>query len=252
MSTNPSTTRTRAAYGTSVVDAFENSKTKSIPARRDSAAPLIHTPPIQVGLGEDPLDAGNTTTRFGSYARHYGGGSGINGGQLRSALRRRRNSESSCSNSEEETEDQPVKERKRNVELNSSDEEQSDSEEEEDDDDEEDEDEEQRPLANNQRVNGNDTRISGLDEIPKDTLEEQTLFLEEEDVHIQITGYKFNKLNLMIYRIFSILSFGSIWLICRWLPRYYISFVGMKVPLKSAEWFVFKVKLIFVHAIVLI
>lgn len=250
MSTNPSTSRARAVYGTSVVDTFENSKSKLIPpkpsTRRDSAAPLIHTPPIQLGLGEDPLDATNAsspTTRSGSYARHYGGG------QMRAtALRRRRNSESSCSSNEEEAEETQVGKEGRKVQVNSSDEEQSDSEEEEDDDeddeDAEDADETQDPTFIQRATvnNGNDLRISGLNEIPKDTLEEQTLFLEEEDVQIQITGYKFNKLNLLLYRICSFLSFGILWLICRWVPRYYISFVGIKVPLKNAEWLVFKVK----------
>lgn len=234
MSTNPST-RTRAVYGASVVDNLDASNTKPIRSRRDSAAPLIHTPPIQLGVGEDPLDVGNTrpSSRHsaigvsGSYARHHGG-------QSRMALRRRRNSESSSSSSEEE---EPVD---ANVELNTSDEEQSDYESEEDSEGQSSDDDD-HTIHNHLLSTSNDIRISGLNEAPKDTSDQQTLFLEEEDVQIHILGYKYNKVNLLLYRIGSVLTLGILWLVFRWVPRWYISWVGIKVPLRKAEWLVFRV-----------
>lgn len=241
MSTNPST-RTRAVYGASVVDNLDSSNSKPIRSRRDSAAPLIHTPPIQLGLGEDPLDVGNTrpSSRHsaigvsGSYARHHGG-------QSRMALRRRRNSESSSSSSEEE---EPVD---ANVELNTSDEEQSDYDSEEDSDDREGQssDDDDHTIHNHLLSTNNDIRISGLNEAPKDTRDQQILFLEEEDVQIHIFGYKYNKVNLLLYRIGSVLTLGLLWLVFRWVPRWYISWVGIKVPLKKAEWLVFRVCVLF-------
>lgn len=229
MSTNPST-RTRVAYGSSMADNLDNSKSKRAGNRRDSTAPLIHTPPIAVNLGEDPLEGGrpyrhSTAGISGSYARHHGGSS-------RTALRRRRNSESSSSNDEEEEEENV------NVELNTSDEEQSESEEDSDDSDHLLSDNEDPVIAS---ITKNDIRISGLNELPKDNSDDQLLLLEEEDVQILIQGYKFLKLNLLLYRIVSILSFGLVWLVCRWVPSWYISWVGLKVPLKDAEWLVFKV-----------
>lgn len=237
MSTNPSS-RTRAVYGTSLVDTLDTSKSKRIPTRRDSTAPLVHTPPIPLGQGEDPLDVGTTRTSYrndavgvsGSYARHHGG-------PLRTALRRRRNSESSSSNESEEEEET-------NVELNTSDEEQSDFDsegEESDDNDSQSSDNDDNTIHNHLTSTANDIRISGLNEIPRDTKDQQMLKLEEEDVQIHIQGYKYINTNLFLYRLCSVISFGLVWLICRWVPRWYISWVGEKVPLKNAEWLVFTV-----------
>lgn len=246
MSTNPSS-RTRAVYGTSLTDTLDTSKSKRIPSRRDSTAPLVHTPPIPLGLGEDPLDAGNNRHRHaavgvsGSYARHHGG-------PLRTALRRRRNSESSSSNDESEVEEE---EEVNHVELNTSDEEQSDF-----DSEEESEDSDSQSSDNDENnvhltSTGEDIRISGLNEVPTDTKDQQILLLEEEDAQIHIQGYKYIRINLLLYRLCSVVSFGLVWLICRWVPRWYISWVGAKVPLKDAEWLVFTVcLLIFLFSLV--
>ena len=86
-----------------------------------------------------------------------------------------------------------------------------------------------------------DTRIHGLNDIPQDNCHEQVLLLEEEDVQVYIYGYRYNRLHLFLYRVFSVLSCGILWLMFRWIPRWYISFIGIKVPLKDAEWLVFEV-----------
>ena len=233
MSTNPSN-RTRSVYNGSVVDNTDTLKSKRIPSRKDSTAPLLHTPPMPVGLGEDPLDAksfnrDNSFGVSGSYARHHGAHS-------RTALRRRRNSESSESSLEEVDLPDP------NVELNTSDEEQSDFDSDEESGEDESNDEDDNTIHNHLTNTANDTRISGLNEIPRDTRDEQLLLLEEEDVQIRIYGYKYNKTNLYLYRLCSILSFGLVWLVLRWMPRWHISWVGIKVPMDQAEWLVFKVR----------
>jgi cation-transporting ATPase 13A3/4/5 len=227
MSTYPST-KTNAAYGTSAVDAPTTNKPTS--HRRDSTAPLIQTPPIQQQqVVDDPLQVSssfrNRSVISGSYARHSTHRSGL--------LRRRRNSESSSTESDEE------EGRDSNVELNTSDEfDESESEE-----DESESDDEQSDNGIHVVARENQVEISGLNDIPQDTKDEQTLLLEEEDVQIHIMGYRYNRLNLFMYRVCSVLSLGIVWLVCRWVPRWYISWIGYRVPLKDAEWLVFKVKI---------
>ncbi|KAI8367020.1 putative P-type ATPase [Choanephora cucurbitarum] len=222
MSKNPSAGE-RAVYGTSSVEseANEHISTKSITSRRDSAAPLVHTPPTQVEFGADPLEVGSLdknsrqkkTAISGSYSQrpHMG------------LIRRRRNSESEV-NSESETDGELT-------ELNSSDE-QSDM---------DDSDSDHSHLDDDLTEHrANDVRISGMSDIPTDTRNEQVLLLEEEDVQIRIIGYKYSSLHLMLYRICCILSLGFVWLVCRWVPSWHIAWTGVKVPLKDAEWLVFK------------
>ncbi|KAI8641070.1 P5-type ATPase cation transporter-domain-containing protein [Parasitella parasitica] len=234
MSTHPAT-KTRSMYGASSVDSRNGNS-----ARRDSAAPLINTPPIQPVTGIDPLEATGTSYRssniitLGSYARHGGHRTGL--------FRRRRNSTSSVEDSDEEDSDR---------ELNTSDEESSADDDDDDEDDDEDDDGDddgdepsdgdddtiQHVVASR---NNTETRISGLNAIANDTKDGQTLLLEDEDVQIHIQAYKFNRLNLFAYRLLSVLSLGIFWLICRWVPKWYIAWTGIKVPLEKAEWIVFK------------
>lgn len=219
MSTYPST-KPNAEHGTSAVDILNANKLSSF--RRDSTAPLIQQ---QQELVDDPLNAissfHNRSVISGSYAHHSAHRSGI--------LRRRRNSESSST--ENESEGEPDS----NVELNTSDE--SDGTESEEDDEQSESGFIQHVIARENQI-----EISGLNDIPQDTKDDQTLLLEEEDVKIKIMGYRYNKLNLFMYRVFSVLTLGIVWLICRWVPKWYISWVCYRVPLKDAEWLVFMVK----------
>ncbi|KAG1061072.1 hypothetical protein G6F42_027775 [Rhizopus arrhizus] len=84
MSGNP-LTKTRSVYGTSSVDSKQKLESTTKPStRRDSAAPLMNTPPIQPVIGIDPLDVTGTSYRSsnhiitsGSYARHGGHRTGL-------------------------------------------------------------------------------------------------------------------------------------------------------------------------------
>ncbi|CEP11235.1 hypothetical protein [Parasitella parasitica] len=232
MSTHFST-KTRSMYGTSSVDS-RNENSARPATRRDSAAPLMNTPPIQPVIGIDPLEALGTSYRSssgiitaGSYARHGSHRTGL--------FRRRRNSTSSAETDDEEDNDR---------ELNTSDEESSTDDDDNEPDDggepsdiDDDSDTIQQVVASR---NNTEIRISGLNTIPKDTKDEQTLLLEDEDVQIHIRAYKFNRLHLFAYRLCSALSLGIVWLIFRWVPKWYIAWVGVKVPLEKAEWIVFE------------
>ncbi|KAL9560358.1 hypothetical protein PS6_000297 [Mucor atramentarius] len=233
MSGNP-LTKTRSVYGTSSVDSKQKLESTTKPStRRDSAAPLMNTPPIQPVIGIDPLDVTGTSYRSsnhiitsGSYARHGGHRTGL--------FRRRRNSQSSQENDSED-EQQLDSDR----ELNTSDEESSaDDEDDLDEDDESDTEHTIQHLVASR--NNTEIRISGLNDIPNDTKDQQTLLLEEEDVQIHIQAYRFNRLNLFFYRVCSVLSLGIVWLVCRWVPKWYIAWIGVKVPLEKAEWVVFE------------
>lgn len=237
MSTNPST-KTRSVYGTSSVMDINTKSTASSANRRNSAAPLMNTPPIQPVTGIDPLDVAGTSYRSsniitsGSYARHGGHRTGL--------FRRRRNSSSSVEDDDQQDEDEQDSER----ELNTSDEESSGDDDDDDDDEDDDEDSDDEEDTIQHLIasrNNTEIRISGLNAIPNDTKDEQTLLLEEEDVQIHIQAYRFNQINLFIYRLCSVLSLGIVWLICRWVPRWYIAWIGVKVPLEKAEWLVFEV-----------
>ncbi|KAI8989577.1 P5-type ATPase cation transporter-domain-containing protein [Pilobolus umbonatus] len=199
----------RAIYGTS---SLESSRASSpiVPDkvnRRDSTVPLINAPPVQLN---EPIEPSSYT---GSSTRHTN----------RTGLFRRRPNNDEQSETESESD----------VELNTSDE-NIDTES-------ESESVHSRDISQHKMfISKNDTRISGLNEIPTDTKDEQILLLEEEDVYITIAGYKHNRLNLFLYQLMCVLSLGIVWLLFRWVPTWYVSWVGIKVPLKDAEWLVFK------------
>ncbi|ORZ24084.1 hypothetical protein BCR42DRAFT_317373 [Absidia repens] len=69
---------------------------------------------------------------------------------------------------------------------------------------------------------------------------EQQLLLEEEDVEVMIYGYRYHAIRYLIYRLACIFTCGIVWLIARWVPTWWIKWVGQQVPLKEAHWLVFK------------
>ncbi|KAF9125309.1 hypothetical protein BGX30_000523 [Mortierella sp. GBA39] len=67
---------------------------------------------------------------------------------------------------------------------------------------------------------------------------QQRVYLEEEDVELIFTGYRFRKHRLYLYYIFCALSFGIIFLLGRWMPHHYIAFVAQKCEMNHAEFIV--------------
>ncbi|KAL2312417.1 Cation-transporting ATPase [Schizosaccharomyces pombe] len=64
----------------------------------------------------------------------------------------------------------------------------------------------------------------------------QILYLVEEDLEVGIAGYKTNKSRYRLYQAICLLTLGLAYLIFRWLPKYFIRFVGTREPLATADW----------------
>ncbi|KAF7728451.1 hypothetical protein EC973_006131 [Apophysomyces ossiformis] len=249
MSINTST-RSCAAYGASSLE--DDIRSRDLPRvhselsaqrtelRRNSAAPLMHTPPIgssnlnreEITLAASPLCS--ETHSAPSLSTELRIGSNQRWGHSVLHRRRRKQEESDVEESEEEGSD---------AELNSSDEYNSDT-----------GSSDQESIHNDDLHKGKNTVSTVIDSIrpidvriegigPHDALLQdrwqQRLLLVEEDVEITIEGYLYNRPRLLTYRLLCVLSFGLVWLLCRWMPRWWVSWVGDRAPLKDAEWMVF-------------
>ncbi|KAF8929411.1 hypothetical protein BGZ58_008955 [Dissophora ornata] len=63
----------------------------------------------------------------------------------------------------------------------------------------------------------------------------QRVYLEEEDVELTFTGYKYNQSALYLYYLLCVLSGGIVFLLGRWMPQRYIAFVAQKCEMSKAE-----------------
>jgi hypothetical protein len=193
----------------------------------------------------------------GSYSSAQGHSSNIQQQQHLHQRRRGRHAQPDRTKPKDDTDASPPND----VELNTSDEyistedDDEDDEDDEDDDDDDDDDDGTQdaltginsklltssskaiPVSPHQHI-----RMGGSDdtEVLGDRLE-QHLLLEEEDVQVIIYGYRYHTLRYMIYRLCCISTLGIVWLIARWVPTWWIKWVGQQVPLKDAQWLVFKV-----------
>lgn len=70
----------------------------------------------------------------------------------------------------------------------------------------------------------------------------QRVYLEEEDVELIIIGYRYRQYRLYLYYLMSVLSFGIVFLLGRWMPQRFISFVAETCELSKAECVVVQVK----------
>ncbi|KAG0083097.1 hypothetical protein BGZ92_011085, partial [Podila epicladia] len=68
----------------------------------------------------------------------------------------------------------------------------------------------------------------------------QVVYLEEEDIELIFTGYRYIKSRLYIYYLACFLSAGIIFLLGRWLPQRFISFVARECEMSKAECVVVK------------
>ncbi|KAG0341214.1 hypothetical protein BG000_009845 [Podila horticola] len=68
----------------------------------------------------------------------------------------------------------------------------------------------------------------------------QVVYLEEEDIELIFTGYRYIKSRLYIYYVACFLSAGIIFLLGRWLPQRFISFVAMECEMSKADCVVVK------------
>lgn len=94
------------------------------------------------------------------------------------------------------------------------------------------------------RANNNEVRIGGLGyhlNDPSNPPWRQQLLLEE-DVEVVIEGYRYDRLQLFMYRLMSVFSFGLVALLCRWMPQLWVAWVGQRAPLCEAQWLLFVVR----------
>ncbi|KAG0260211.1 hypothetical protein DFQ27_003651 [Actinomortierella ambigua] len=67
---------------------------------------------------------------------------------------------------------------------------------------------------------------------------QQRVYLEEEDIQLTFTGYRYVPLRRTLYYIACVLSVGILFLLGRWLPKHYIRFVAKRCDLSRAEFIV--------------
>ncbi|KAI8150400.1 ATPase [Fennellomyces sp. T-0311] len=77
-------------------------------------------------------------------------------------------------------------------------------------------------------------RIGGMEKDPQ-----RQVLLLEEDVEIAIEGYRYHPVGYTLYRFACFFSLGLVWLVCRWMPRWWVQWVGDKANLEDAQWLVF-------------
>lgn len=77
----------------------------------------------------------------------------------------------------------------------------------------------------------------------------QHVYLEEEDIELTFTGYRFLQSRLYIYYLACVLSAGIFFLLGRWLPQRYLAFVAEKCEMSQAESVVVEVNSLFAPSI---
>ncbi|KAG0329471.1 hypothetical protein BGZ99_001857 [Dissophora globulifera] len=63
----------------------------------------------------------------------------------------------------------------------------------------------------------------------------QRVYLEEEDVELIFTGYRYRRSYLYLYYLLCVLSSGIVFLLGRWMPKRYIAFVAQKCEMSKAD-----------------
>ncbi|KAF8929131.1 hypothetical protein BGZ58_009153 [Dissophora ornata] len=108
-------------------------------------------------------------------------------------------------------------------------------EEDEDEDEDENETSETQPvlMSKSSRAKSANRRPSAFDGVHDQST--QHVHLEEEDIQLTFTGYRFLQIRLYIYYLACVLSGGIIFLLGRWMPRHYISFVAQKCNMVHAD-----------------
>jgi len=69
----------------------------------------------------------------------------------------------------------------------------------------------------------------------------QKIYLSDEDMVVVMSGFRTRRGRLWIYRVLCILTFGMMYLLLRWLPRWRLKFLAEPLPLSEAHWVVVEV-----------
>jgi cation-transporting P-type ATPase 13A2 len=70
----------------------------------------------------------------------------------------------------------------------------------------------------------------------------QKIYLSDEDMVVVMSGFRTRRERLWIYRILCISTFGMMYLLLRWLPRWRLKFLAEPLPLSEAHWVVVEVR----------
>lgn len=76
----------------------------------------------------------------------------------------------------------------------------------------------------------------------------QKIYLSDEDMVVVMSGFCTRRERLWIYRMLCILTFGMVYLLLRWLPRWRLKFLAEPLPLSEAHWVVVEVPTPTFHA----
>lgn len=74
--------------------------------------------------------------------------------------------------------------------------------------------------------------------IDKDSTSRQQIYLADDDCLIRFTGYETKAVRKLIFFIVSVLSFGIVYLLGRWLPKSYLKWVCKETSFDKAEFIV--------------
>jgi cation-transporting ATPase 13A2 len=69
----------------------------------------------------------------------------------------------------------------------------------------------------------------------------QKLYIATEDLTIVVAGFRTGTLGYALYITICVLTLGLGYLLLRWLPRWYVSIIGVATPLQKCPWVVIEV-----------
>jgi cation-transporting ATPase 13A2 len=91
----------------------------------------------------------------------------------------------------------------------------------------------ERPLLL-RRISSSSSTRSGRHS--RDGRQNQKIYILTEDLTIVIAGFKTSYVGFIVYMALSISTFGMVWLLLRWIPKWHISLVGSPSSLRDADW----------------
>ena len=66
----------------------------------------------------------------------------------------------------------------------------------------------------------------------------QKIYVVNEDLTIVIAGFVTSRIGFAMYALLCTCTFGLVWLLLRWLPRWKVGLVGSPTPIREANWVV--------------
>jgi len=69
----------------------------------------------------------------------------------------------------------------------------------------------------------------------------QKIYIADEDLVVVVSGFRTRRQRLWIYNLLCLLSFGMVYLVLRWMPRWRLRLLADPLPLSEAHWVVVEV-----------